>query len=81
MIARDVYARGVVVSSQAWANALPVAEYTLAMILMSAKGVLRMRDHYREARRAKSMCRRSWKDLVRIGFESASSGRRRSVAG
>jgi phosphoglycerate dehydrogenase-like enzyme len=49
VIARDVYARGVVVSSQAWANALPVAEYTPAMILMSAKGVLRMRDHYREA--------------------------------
>jgi phosphoglycerate dehydrogenase-like enzyme len=27
-----------------------VAEYTLAMILLSAKGVLRMRDHYRESR-------------------------------
>ena len=49
VVTPEVYARGVVVSSQAWANALPVAEYTLAMILLSAKGVLRMRDHYREA--------------------------------
>jgi phosphoglycerate dehydrogenase-like enzyme len=38
------------VSSQTWANALPVAEYTLAMILLSAKDVLRIRDRYREAR-------------------------------
>jgi phosphoglycerate dehydrogenase-like enzyme len=41
-----VYARGVAVSSQAWANALPVAEYTLAMILLAAKGVPRARDRY-----------------------------------
>jgi phosphoglycerate dehydrogenase-like enzyme len=46
VVKREVYARGVVVSSQAWANALPVAEYTLAMILLSAKGVLRARDRY-----------------------------------
>ena len=46
VVTREVYARGVVVSSQAWANALPVAEYTLAMILLSAKGVLRARDRY-----------------------------------
>jgi len=50
VVTPEVYARGVVVSSQARANALPVAEYTLAMILLSAKGVLRMRDHYRESR-------------------------------
>jgi phosphoglycerate dehydrogenase-like enzyme len=48
VVTPEVYARGVVVSSQAWANALPVAEYTLAMILLSAKGVLRMRDRYRK---------------------------------
>jgi phosphoglycerate dehydrogenase-like enzyme len=37
VVARDVYARGAVVSSQAWATTLPVAEYTLAMILLSAR--------------------------------------------
>jgi phosphoglycerate dehydrogenase-like enzyme len=47
VVSHDVYARGLVVSSQAWANALPVAEYTLAMIVLAAKGVLRMRDRYR----------------------------------
>ena len=50
VVTPEVFARGVVVSSQAWANALPVAEYTLAMILLSAKGVLRMQDRYREVR-------------------------------
>ena len=50
VVTRDVYARGVAVSSQAWANALPVAEYTLAMILLAAKGVPRARDRYRAVR-------------------------------
>jgi phosphoglycerate dehydrogenase-like enzyme len=50
VVTRDVYARGVVVSSQAWANALPVAEYTLAMILLAAKGVLQARDRYSAVR-------------------------------
>jgi phosphoglycerate dehydrogenase-like enzyme len=39
--------RGVLVSSQAWANALPVAEYAVAMILLSAKGVHRLQGRYR----------------------------------
>jgi phosphoglycerate dehydrogenase-like enzyme len=47
VVTREVYARDVAVSSQAWANALPVAEYTLAMILLAAKGVLRAQDRYR----------------------------------
>ena len=47
VVTRDVYARGVHVSSQAWANALPVAEYAVAMILLSAKGVHRMQSRYR----------------------------------
>ena len=46
VVTRDVYARDIAVSSQAWANALPVAEYTLAMILLRAKGVPRARDRY-----------------------------------
>ena len=33
VMTRDGYARGVLVSSQAWANALPVAEYAVVMIL------------------------------------------------
>ena len=48
VVTPEVYSRRVVVSSQAWANALPVAEYTLAIILLSAKGLLRMRDRYRK---------------------------------
>lgn len=46
------YDRGIVVSSQAWANALPVAEYTLAMILLSAKGVFPAQQDYRVGRGA-----------------------------
>ncbi|MBU6535729.1 hydroxyacid dehydrogenase [Streptomyces sp. NPDC057245] len=42
--------RGVEVSSAAAANALPVAEYTLAMILLSGKRVLERARDYRAAR-------------------------------
>jgi phosphoglycerate dehydrogenase-like enzyme len=42
--------RGIVVSSAAWANALPVAEYTLAAIILANKEILRMREDYRERR-------------------------------
>lgn len=49
-VSKDCYDRGVVVSSQAWANAVPVAEYTLAMILLAAKGVFRAQRQYRAAR-------------------------------
>jgi phosphoglycerate dehydrogenase-like enzyme len=42
--------RGILVSSAAWANALPVAEYTIAAILLSNKQVLRFRDHYQSVR-------------------------------
>ncbi|MBA8793684.1 phosphoglycerate dehydrogenase-like enzyme [Friedmanniella endophytica] len=45
------YDRGVVISSQAWANALPVAEYTLAVILLAAKRVPELTRAYRERRR------------------------------
>jgi phosphoglycerate dehydrogenase-like enzyme len=51
VIPKDVLRRGIAVSSQAWANALPVAEYTLAMILLAAKGTLRAERHYRAQRR------------------------------
>jgi phosphoglycerate dehydrogenase-like enzyme len=42
--------RGIVISSAAWANALPVAEYTVAVIILANKRILRMRDDYRERR-------------------------------
>ncbi len=41
---------GVVVSSAAAANAVPVAEFTLATIVMIGKDVFRIRDRHREAR-------------------------------
>jgi phosphoglycerate dehydrogenase-like enzyme len=46
----DVYDRGIELSSQAPTNALPVAEYTLAMILLELKGVLGIQRTYRAAR-------------------------------
>ena len=52
VVTRDVYARGVAVSSQAWANALPVAEFSLAAILFAAKGVVRAQHRYRQAQAA-----------------------------
>lgn len=42
------FARGLRVTSAAAANALPVAEYTLAAILLAGKRLLRLRDRYRE---------------------------------
>ncbi|MDX3662145.1 hydroxyacid dehydrogenase [Streptomyces sp. ID05-26A] len=42
--------RGVVVSSAAQANALPVAEYTVAMILLSGKRVLERAREYRDTK-------------------------------
>ncbi|MFI9603321.1 hydroxyacid dehydrogenase [Streptomyces sp. NPDC052043] len=42
--------RGIQVSSAAWANALPVAEYTVAVILLANKQVLRIRADYRARR-------------------------------
>ncbi|MFJ8862401.1 hydroxyacid dehydrogenase [Streptomyces sp. NPDC102451] len=47
----DCYDRGVAISSQAAALADPVAEYTLAMVLLAAKGAYRAQRIYR-ARRA-----------------------------
>ncbi|MFE7897617.1 hydroxyacid dehydrogenase [Streptomyces sp. NPDC057424] len=45
-----LWERGIAVSSAAVANALPVAEYTLAMILLAGKDVLAARDRMRTAR-------------------------------
>lgn len=44
------WARGIQVSSGAWANALPVAEYALAAILFAGKDAFGLREHYRDQR-------------------------------
>ncbi|MER5911068.1 hydroxyacid dehydrogenase [Streptomyces sp. NPDC001982] len=46
----EVWRRGITVSSAAAANALPVAEYTLAMILLAGKDVFALRDRLRADR-------------------------------
>lgn len=46
----EVWRRGITVSSAAAANALPVAEYTLAMILLAGKDVFGYRDQLRTRR-------------------------------
>ncbi|TDE13540.1 hydroxyacid dehydrogenase [Jiangella asiatica] len=50
VVTDEVYDRGIAVSSQAAANALPVAEYTVAMILLELKGVRAIERTYRTAR-------------------------------
>jgi phosphoglycerate dehydrogenase-like enzyme len=45
-----VFARGIRVSSAAAANAVPVAEYTVAAILLAGKRVFRLQRLYRELR-------------------------------
>jgi len=44
------FARGILVASAAAANAIPVAEYTLAAILLANKKLFRLRERYREVR-------------------------------
>jgi phosphoglycerate dehydrogenase-like enzyme len=49
-VTTDTFERGVLVSSAAAANAVPVAEFTFAAIVMIAKDVFRVRDRHREGR-------------------------------
>ncbi|NBE54317.1 hydroxyacid dehydrogenase [Streptomyces boluensis] len=44
--------RGIEVTSAAWANARPVAEYTVALVLLANKDVWRIREDYRNRRAA-----------------------------
>ncbi|MEU6371993.1 hydroxyacid dehydrogenase [Streptomyces sp. NPDC046909] len=46
----EIWRRGIQVSSAAEANALPVAEYTLAMILLAGKDLFVAREHLRTSR-------------------------------
>ncbi len=50
LLPREAWQRGIAVTHAAAANALPVAEYTLAAILFSNKQVFRLRRKYAEAR-------------------------------
>jgi phosphoglycerate dehydrogenase-like enzyme len=50
IVTADVYPRGVRVSSQTAANSEPVAEYTVAMIMLAAKDVFRSERLYRQLR-------------------------------
>ncbi|RDG34632.1 hydroxyacid dehydrogenase [Streptomyces corynorhini] len=50
LITPGCWDRGLIVSSAADANALPVAEYTLGMILLAGKDLFAARDRYRDAR-------------------------------
>ena len=51
-VTSDVWERGIQVSSAATANAVPVAEYTAAMIVLANKRVLPIARRYRAERRA-----------------------------
>ena len=51
LVDEDALARGIQVSSQAEQNGRPVAEYSLAMILLAAKRVFRVEREYRALRR------------------------------
>lgn len=50
IIGESGWKRGLAVSSSSGANAMPVAEYTLASILMAGKGVFRLREDFRKER-------------------------------
>ncbi|WP_316745942.1 hydroxyacid dehydrogenase [Streptomyces sp. MK7] len=47
LVGDAAWERGIVVSSAAVANALPVAEYTLAMILLTGKDAFTLRERFR----------------------------------
>lgn len=47
ILSEACWSRGIQVSSAAWANAHPVAEYTVAAVLLSNKRLLQIRDDYR----------------------------------
>jgi phosphoglycerate dehydrogenase-like enzyme len=50
LVTEACWGRGLDITSAAWANALPVAEYTVASVLLANKRVLRIRETYREQR-------------------------------
>lgn len=78
----DAYDLGLTLSSQAPTNAIPVAEYTLAMILLELKGVNGIERVYRSSRRevdVDAILSRSGNFGRRVGIVSASSIGRRVI--
>jgi phosphoglycerate dehydrogenase-like enzyme len=73
MISPACWERGIAVSSAAAANALPVAEYTLAAILVAGKDIRAMEREYRT--------RRAAIDLLRGYRDAGNYGRRVGVVG
>ena len=64
----DVFARGIVVTSAAAANAVPVAEYAVAAILFANKGVFLVRERQRDPESTVPL------DLARVGNHGARVG-------
>ncbi|MFH5877305.1 hydroxyacid dehydrogenase [Arthrobacter sp. NA-172] len=82
IVGEDVYDRGIQISSQSPTNALPVAEYTLAMILLELKGVRAIENIYRAARAevdVDGLLRDKGAYQRRVGIISASSIGRRMI--
>lgn len=82
IVDETVYNRGIAVSSQAAANAQPVAEYCLAMILLTLKGVPAVAEAYAAARSAvdvDALLAGSGVFHRRIGIISASKVGRRVI--
>ncbi len=82
IVTRATWQRGIAVSSAAWANALPVAEYTLAAVLSVNKQVLQIREHYRRTRSTAGL-RQDWRHIGNyrrtIGIVGASHIGRRVI--
>jgi phosphoglycerate dehydrogenase-like enzyme len=82
IVEEDVYDRGIQISSQAPTNALPVAEYTLAMILLELKGVRAIEGLYRHGRvevDVDGLLEHQGNYQRRVGIVSASSIGRRVI--
>jgi phosphoglycerate dehydrogenase-like enzyme len=72
-VTKEVFRRGIAVSTAADANAQPVAEYTLGMILLSGKGAFRLQHDYRR--------RRAALDLINAYPTIGNNGRRVGIVG
>ncbi|SEF75080.1 Phosphoglycerate dehydrogenase [Nonomuraea solani] len=72
IITPSCWERGLLVSSAADANAVPVAEYTVAAVLLAGKGVFALREDYR---------RRRWFRLGEVHPAVGNYGRRVGIVG
>jgi phosphoglycerate dehydrogenase-like enzyme len=72
VVAPEVFARGIAVSSAADANAIPVAEFTFAAIIFAAKRVTRLAAQYRASRDSRRDTWGTW-DLPE-GFTLGTNG-------